>query len=86
VHTRLGNILYRAGLVGAAISILYAIDVIWVHESGRSLLPISGRFVTREEMLVTVSTGFVLTLLFWGAGAAARYFLNKSAEKHRAAK
>lgn len=86
MNRRLGNILYGASLVGAAISILYAVDTIWVHESGRSLLPISGRFVTRENMLATVGTGFVLAFLFWGAGTAARYFLNRSAEKHRAAK
>ena len=81
MNTRLGNILYRAGLVGAAISILYSIDTIWVHESGKSFLPISGRFVSREDMLATVGIGVALTLLSWGAGTAARYYVNKLAEK-----
>ena len=86
MSTRLGNILYGAGLVGVAISILYSIDAIWVHASGQSLLPISGRFVSREEMLVAIGIGITLTLLFWGAGAAARYYVNKSAENRAAAK
>ena len=86
MHKRLGNILFLAGLVGAALSMLYAVDVIWVHESGRSLLPISGRFVTRGNMLDAVGIGFVLALVFLGAGTAARYILNTSAEKHRTAK
>jgi type III secretory pathway component EscT len=81
MNTRLGNILYRAGLVGAAISVLYTVDVIWVHENGRSLLPVAARFVSREEMLIDVSIGVVLALVFWGAGWAARYIFNKVAEK-----
>ena len=40
----------------------------------------SGRFVSREEMLAAIGIGVALTLLSWGAGAAARYFVNKSAE------
>ncbi len=81
MNTRLGNILYWAGLVGAAVSILFTIDVIWVHQSGRSLLPISGRFVSRADMLADISIGIVVTLAFWGGGAAARYLVNKAAEK-----
>ncbi len=73
---RLGNILYGAGLIGAAISILYSIDAVWVHESGKSLLSMSGRFVSREDMLAAIGIGVALTLLSWGAGAAARYFVN----------
>ena len=81
MNTRLGNILYRAGLVGAALSLLYAVDAIWVHESGRSLLPISGRFVSREDMLTAIAIGIVLALLSWGTGTAARRYVNKLAEK-----
>ena len=81
MNTRLGNILYRAGLVGAAISLFYVIEVIWVYESGKSLLPISGRFISRQDMLETIATGTALALLLWGAGGAARYFVNRSAEK-----
>ena len=76
MNTRLGNILYGAGLIGAAISILYSIDAVWVHESGKSLLSMSGRFVSREDMLAAIGIGVALTLLSWGAGAAARYFVN----------
>ena len=78
---RLGNILYRAGLVGAALSLLYVVDAIWVHESGKSLLPISGRFMSREDMFAAIAIGVVLALLSWGTGTAARYYVNKLAEK-----
>lgn len=81
MNTRLGNILYWAGVAGAAVSILYSIDVIWVHEYGRSFVPIPGRFVSREDMLTGVAIGVVLSLGSWGAGAAARYLVNKAAEK-----
>ena len=74
MNTRLGNILYWAGITGAAISILYIIDVIWVHENGRSLLPVPARFVSREEMLINVGIG------------AARYIVHKAAEKRPASK
>ena len=85
MNTRLGNILYRAGLVGAGIIIVYTIDVIWVHESGSSLLPISGRFVSREEMLAIAAIGIAMTILLWGSGTVARYLVNKSAESRAAA-
>ena len=84
MNTRLGAYLYGAGLVGAAISILYTMDVVWVQASGSSLLPIPGRFVSREDMLATVAIGITVTLLFWGCGAAARYYVNKSAEMRAA--
>ncbi len=77
MNTRLGNILYGAGLIGAAISILYSIDAVWVHESGKSLLSMSGRFVSREDMLAAIAIGVTLALWSWGAGAAARYFVYK---------
>lgn len=80
MDTRLGSNLYRAGLAGAATSIIYTINVIWMSEAGSSFLPITERYVSREEMLATVAVGVALTLLFWGAGAAARYFVNKAAE------
>ena len=85
MNTRLGTNLYRVGLVGAAISILYTMDVVWVHTSGSSILPISGRFVSREDMVATVAIGVTATLLFWGGGAAARYLVDKSAETRAAA-
>lgn len=84
MNTRLGNILYNAGMAGAAFSLLYAIDAIFVHGSGRSLLPISGRHVSREEMLIAIGISIALALLSWGAGGAARYYLNKSAESRAA--
>jgi hypothetical protein len=80
MNARLGNILYGAGLAGAALSLLYAIDAVWVHESGRSLLPISGRHVSREEMFIAIGISVALALLSWGAGVAGRYYLNKSAD------
>lgn len=85
MNTRLGNNLYNAGMAGAALSLLYAIDVIWVHESGQSLLPISGRHVSREEMLIAIAISITLALLSWGAGGAVRYFLNQAAEKQASA-
>lgn len=81
MKTRLGKIFYNIGLAGAALSLLYSIDAIYVHESGRSLLPISGRHVSRDEMLITIAISITLALLSWGAGSAARHFLNKSAKK-----
>ena len=84
VNTRLGNFLYGVGLTAAAIVILYTVDVIWVHGSGSSLLPISGRFVSREEMLITSVVGFTVTLLLWGAGALVRNIVNKAAESEAA--
>ena len=86
MDTRLGNILYGVGLFGAALSLVYAVDAIWVHGSGKSLLPITGRFVSREDMLATVGISIVVAILCWGAGAAARHLVNKSAEKRAAAK
>jgi hypothetical protein len=81
MKTLLANILYTAGLIGAAISLLYVVDTIWMHAGGRSLLPIFGRFLPREDMLHTIVIGIVLALLSWGAGAAARYYVNKLAKK-----
>ncbi len=76
-----GNILYGAGLVGAAISLFYAVDVVWVHESGKSLLPISGRFMSREDMFAAIAFGVTLALLSGGAGEIARYYVKKLANK-----
>ena len=86
MNTRLGNILYGAGLVGAAMSVFYAVDVMWVYESGKSLLPISGRFLSLEEMFVATAIAGVLAVLSWRAGVAARSFVNKSAELRAAVK
>jgi hypothetical protein len=84
--TRLGSILYLVGLAGAAISIFYAVDAVWVFESGKSLLPISGRFLSLEEMLITIAIAIVLALMSWGAGVVARDFVNKFAEKRTGGK
>ena len=81
MNTHCGNILYGAGLVGAAISLFYTVDAIWVHESGRSLLSVSGRFMSREDMLTAMAIGVTLALLSGGAGGVARYYVNKLAEK-----
>ena len=81
MNTRLGNILYGAGLVGAVISLFYVVDAVWVHEAGGSLLPISGRYMSREDMLAAIAIGVVLALLSGGAGGVARYYVNKLAEK-----
>lgn len=85
MKTRLGKIFYNIGLAGAALSLLYSIDAIYVHESGLSLLPISGRHVSRDEMLVAIAISITLALLSWGAGGAARYFVNKSAKQQASA-
>ncbi len=77
MNTRLGIILYGAGLAAAAISVFYAIDAIWVYQSGKSLLPISGRFISREEIFATVAISIVLAVLSWRAGRAARDFLSQ---------
>ena len=81
MNTRLGNILFWAGLIGAAICIFYAIDKIWVYESGRSLLLTSGHFVTLEDMLIAVAISVAMALLSWRSGVAARLYFDKAAEK-----
>lgn len=85
MNTRLGNNLYIAGIAGAVLSLLYAVDAVWVHGSGQSLLPISGRYVSREEMHIAITIGVALALLSWGVGAAARYLLNRPAQKQTGA-
>lgn len=85
MKTNLGNILYGAGLFGAAICALFIIDAILVRQSGASLLPISGRFMSRQEMVVTILVASVLALLSWRIGVAARIHVNRSAEKRCAA-
>ena len=81
MNTHPGNIAYAAGLVGAAISIIYTINTVWLHQTGQSLLSTSGSFVSREDMFATVAIGVAVILLSWGTGAAARHFLMKSADK-----
>ncbi len=66
--------------------IFYAVDVMWVYESGKSLLPISGRFISLEEMLIAVAVSVVLAAVSWRIGKAARDFVNKSPEKRGGAK
>ena len=80
MKTRLGNTLYRAGLIGAVISLFYIVDAIWMHENGGSLLPIFGRFLPHENLLYSIEFGIVLALLSWGAGTAVRFYVNMSAE------
>ena len=84
MNSRLGNILYLAGLVGAGICVLFAVDAIMINQNGRSVLLISGRFVSRGEMISAIAIGATLALLSWRAGVAARSFVNKSAEKRAA--
>jgi len=86
MDTRLGRTLYNAGLAGAALSLIYVIDVVWLHTSGKSLVPIPGRFASREEMLAIIAIGTGVALLFWGCGAAARHFMNKSASANSESK
>jgi hypothetical protein len=85
MNNRLGSNLYRVGLTGAAISIVYIINVIWISQSGGSFLPLPERYISREEMLSTVGVGIALSLLFWGGGTGARYFISKSVETQAAA-
>ncbi len=59
----------------------YVVDTIWVHRAGGSLLPISGRYMSREDMLAAIAIGVTLALLSGGAGGVARYYVNKLAEK-----
>ncbi len=80
MKTRFGDVLFWTGLAGAAICILYAVDTIWIRESGRSLLGISGLFESFDDTFAAVAIGVVLAALFCGAGVAARSFVNKSAE------
>ncbi len=58
----------------------------WVFESGKSLLPISGRHLSLREMLFTVAISIVLALLSWYAGQAARSYLNKPADNRTVTK
>ncbi len=81
MKTRFGDVLFWTGVIGAAICMLYAVDTIWIHQTGRSILQISGGFRSFEDMLAAVAIGVVLAVLFWGAGVAARSHVNKSAEK-----
>ncbi len=80
MNTRLGTNLYRAGLVGATLSILYTINIVLTVESGRSFIPLPERYISHEEMLASVAVGVALALLFWIGGAVAKYLVNKSAE------
>ena len=86
LNTRLGSILYWAGLACAAIGVLYAVDAVWIYDSGISLLPTAGRYMSLEEMFVAVGIGVLLALISWRAGAAARSCVNKSAEMRTGAK
>ncbi len=85
MKTRFGDVLFWTGVIGAAICMLYAVDTIWIHQTGRSILQISGGFQSREDMLTAVAIGIVLACLFGGAGVAARSHVNKSAEIRAAA-
>lgn len=78
---RITNVAYRAGLVGAAISIIYTINTVWTYETGQSLFSISKSYISREDMLAGVTIGIALTLLSWGGGAAVQHFLINRTEK-----
>ena len=75
MNSRLGNILYLAGLVGAGICVLFAVDAILINQNGRSFLPITGRFISGREMISAIAIGATLALLSWRAGVAARSFV-----------
>ena len=36
MNTYWANVAYRIGLAGAALSMLYTIDIVWMHETGRA--------------------------------------------------
>ena len=86
MNTRLGNFLYWAGLAVAAISVFHAVDSVWAYDSGKSLLRTSGGFMLLEDLLISVGMSILLALFAWRAGAAARSFVNKSAELRNPAK
>ena len=86
MKTRFGNILYAVGLIGAAASLLFAVEAIWVHQSGRSFLSAGGRFVSRQDMLTSIGIGVVAALVFWAVGTLARSALQRSAGKRKLAK
>ena len=37
--------------------------------------------MSREDMFAAIAIGIVLALVSWGTGTAARYYVNKLAEK-----
>ena len=80
MKVRIANVAYRAGLVGAAISIIYTINTVWTHETGQPLLSTSRSYISREDMLASVTIGVALTFLSWGGGVAVRHFLVKYTE------
>jgi hypothetical protein len=84
MKTRLGNNLYWAGVIGAAICVLFIFDAISVRQSGESVLPISGRFLSHGDLVASVAIGFALALLSWRAGVAARSYVDKAAVKKNA--
>jgi len=86
MHMRLDNFLYGVGLFGAALGVLYAVDAIWVHETGRLILPFSDRYISRDTMIERIGVGILLTLLCWGAGASARFLVQRSGRRQRLAK
>lgn len=76
--------MFGIGLVGAMGSLLYAVNTIWIFESGVSLLRTSGRHISYEEMLVAVGISIALILLSAGLCLAAKSFLNKASEENAA--
>lgn len=82
MNARLGTILYRAGLIGAAISVFYTVNIIWAHQTGSALVSLTRRYVSREDMLSGITAGIVAALLCWSAGAAARALIRRWVEKH----
>jgi hypothetical protein len=66
--------MYGIGLVGAVGSLLYAVNTIWIFESG----------VSFEDMLVAVGISIALILLSAGLCLGARSFLNKVDEEKTA--
>ncbi len=81
MNSRLGIILYLAGVIGAGVCILFAVDSILIYQSGNSFLLISGRFVSRGEMISAIAIGATLALLSWRAGVAARFSCHQIGRK-----
>ena len=81
MHTRLGHVVFWAAQSAAAFCILYVLDAVLIYKDGTSFLPISGRYVSGEDLAAAIIVGLVLAMIFSRAGVGARSYVNKRAEK-----